>query len=275
MNLFIRTLLRTGLAITVAALSPAVFAQFALSTAQLVPATPTSGDTTYLRLNRPCGASQELMTPAYFITKTAAGMDVNLRYASGSALNCTRPAPVPADPILIELGKLPAGNYTVNVRSTFINGAEAVLLPALAGPVNFSVLDRRSQSQPPFSRVNYSDHWWDAADSGAGFMIWHNSNDQFLTVWFTYGPDGKASWYTVQSGSWVTPTRYDGLLITSSRPPGEATAGFPEVANTESAVIGSATVDFGLGDGSTTARLSYHITNTNIDVVRNLRRFGK
>ncbi len=275
MNLFIRTLLRTGLAITAAALSPAVFAQFALSTAQLVPATPTSGDTTYLRLSRPCGTGQELTTPAYSITKTATGMEVTLRYSRTGAPTCARPDPLPADPILIELGKLPPGNYAVTVRGVVATAVEAVFFPALAGPVNFTVLDRRSQSQPPFSRVNYSDHWWDSADGGAGFMIWQNSNDQFLTVWFTYGTDGKPTWYTVQSGSWVTPTRYDGLLITSSRPPGEATTGFPEVANTESAVIGSATVDFGVGDGSTTARLSYHITNTNIDVVRNLRRFGK
>lgn len=152
---------------------------------------------------------------------------------------------------------------------------EANLSPALSGPVNITILDRRSQLQPLFSRVNYTDHWWDPTDAGAGFMIWHSTYDQLLAVWFTYGPDGKATWYTVQSGTWVTPTRYDGLLIVTSRQPGAATSGFPEIANTEGAVIGSATLDFGAGDGTTTAKLSYHITNTSIDVVRNLRRFGK
>lgn len=274
MNFFTRTVLCTGLATVALAFSPAGFAQFALSTAQVVPATPTSGDTLYLRLSRPCGTAR-LATPPYAISLSPARIDVTLRYQPGAAPTCARADAVPADPILVELGKFPSGNYTVAVSNAFLSGPEAVITPALAAPVSILVLDRRLQSQPPFSRVNYTDHWWDAADSGAGFMVWHNTNDQFLTVWFTYGTDGKPTWYTVQSGSWVTPTRYDGLLIVSARPPGQATSGFPEIANTESAVIGSATLDFGTGDGTTSARLSYHVTNTNIDVVRNLRRFGK
>ncbi len=274
MSFHTRKAFRAGLAFLAAALSPAVPAQIALGTAQIVPATPTSADTLYLRLSRPCGASQ-LATPPYAVKLSPTRIDVDVRYLPGAAPNCTRPDPVAADPILIELGKLPGGSYSVVVTNSSLVSNEAILSPALSGPVNVTVLDRRSQLHPLYSRVNYTDHWWDSADGGAGFMIWHSTYDQLLAVWFSYGADGKATWYTVQSGTWVTPTRYDGLLIVTSRQPGTLTSGFPEIANTEGAVVGSATLDFGSGDGNTTAKLSYHITNTNIDVVRNLRRFGK
>jgi hypothetical protein len=274
MTCLTRSLFHAGLALALGITSQVACAQLALSSVQLVPATPTSADTVYLRLSRPCGASQ-LATPPYNIKLTPTRIDVDLRYLPGAAPNCTRPDPVPADPILIELGQLPGGSYSVVVTNSNLAGNEAILTPALSGPVNVTILDRRSQLQPLTSRVNYTDHWWDPLDGGAGFMIWHSTYDQLLAVWFSYGPDGKATWYTVQSGTWVTPTRYDGLLIVTSRQPGTLTTGFPEIANTEGLVIGAATLDFGAGDGATTGKLSYHITNNGVDVVRNLRRFGK
>lgn len=83
MSFHTRKVFCAGLAFLAAALSPVVSAQIALSTAQLVPATPTSADTVYLRLSRPCGASQ-FATPPYAVRLSASRIDVDVRYLPGA-----------------------------------------------------------------------------------------------------------------------------------------------------------------------------------------------
>jgi hypothetical protein len=247
-------------------------AQASPAAVQVVPAAPTSAETVTLRIARTCGGTRYI-TPTTAVSNSSAGLRVLIHTQNALPPAC-EPASAQAPPLLVELGQLPAGSYTLSVIDRRIVTFEFVDLP-VANNVAFTVSDRRAQAPVPVTRLNYSDHWWDASDLGAGFMIWHSTDDELLLVWFAYGPDGKPVWTTLQGGRWVSPTRYDGPMVQTSRAPSLPGSGFPVTSATSGVVIGTATLDFNVGDGVNTARFSTRLTGSTVDVVRNLRRFGK
>jgi hypothetical protein len=91
----------------------------------------------------------------------------------------------------IELGRLPSGTYTVQVR-----GSSA----------QFTVADAPTPPNPRFSQlpvvpaVNYSDIWWNPAESGWGLTIVQGPTNVLFAVWFVYDASGKPTWYTLETG---------------------------------------------------------------------------
>ncbi len=274
MNLSARTTLAsitTVIALLVTTALPAA-AQTTLTLPSLSPATPTTADLVVLRMPGRCNAAYR--TPAYNVRMSGTNIYVQQRYNYPPPPCPAPPAGESAFPVFAEIGRLPAGTYNIDitgvseVAGTVVESAEYLSIPlvvtaksgSIAGPVPF---------------INYAGHWWDESDLGAGFMIWQSDRDAVLLAWFTYALDGKAAWYSLQGGRWVSATRYEGPLYRTSRQPNaNAPHSVTNPGATAAASVGTASLDFsgpdGIDSGVFTATLS-----AGGQVSRNIRRFGK
>jgi hypothetical protein len=99
----------------------------------------------------------------------------------------------------VELGRLPAGTYSVEV-----NGPDG------SASTQFTVSDSPGNSFYPrnIPAVNYSDIWWTPAEPGWGLTIEQGPTNLLFAVWFVYDTSGKATWYTLQSGEWTSSSFY-------------------------------------------------------------------
>jgi hypothetical protein len=166
----------------------------------------------------------------------------------------------------IDLGRLPAGSYTLTVTNAARGPNPATIEFA---NVPFTVTDARATKTAPYVRLDYSGHWWDPNDSGWGLFIWHDARDNLLAAWFTYTPDGKPIWYVFQP-KWETFARTTTAALTqTSRLPGLTS---PPPGPTSYTAVGSASLDFtamGLEDGG---KLTYTFTG-GAQTVRNIQKF--
>jgi hypothetical protein len=260
MHMLIRTLTATLLALA------ATIATAQVATPELIPAQPSSADTVVLKIPRSC-ANSNYDFSTYRVTT------VNGRIRIDLLLKPPPPCPLggPAVPaLLVELGRLPAGTYLIDIVEAYRLSFEAIFANIVTG-MPLTVSDQRAAKAAPWVRLNYSDHWWDPANSGSGVFIWQDARDQLLAAWFTYAADGKPAWYTLQAGTWVTATRYEGKLVQTSRPPG---AGVDTAAATAAQFVGSAALDFSSDDGALAGVFSVTFDGQPTQS-RNIRRFGK
>ena len=151
-----------------------------------------------------------------------------------------------------------------------------VVIATIASNLSLAVADHRATKTAPAVRLNYSDHWWDPNNSGAGLFIWQDATDQLLAAWFTYGADGKAVWFTVQAGARVSAKRYEGKLVETGRFPSVIFGGLIDgIGPTKVQVIGSASLDFAGDDGVNAGVFTYNFDNSPGPRSRNIRRFGR
>ena len=98
----------------------------------------------------------------------------------------------------VELGRFPAGTYTVVVQGQ--------------APVQFTVGPSSSTPAAPYPGnqpvVDYSGMWWTPSESGWGLSISQGATNQVFAVWFVYGQSGEPTWYTLQPGSWTSSNVY-------------------------------------------------------------------
>ena len=236
------------------------------ATAALLPPNPTSADNIKLSmLDRSCGGAFRYKANPY----TVAMSQNNITVVLGETVNV---GPYPLCPPggareEIDLGRLPAGNYTLTIAEAANGVGKRSGVVLSSAP--FTVTDARATKVAPYVRLDYSGHWWDPNDSGWGLFIWHDARDNVLAAWFTYTPDGKPIWYVFQptfntsSATATTPLRQ------TSRLPGPTS---PPPGPTSLTVVGSASLDFtnfGTADGG---KLTYTFTGGG-QQVRNIQRF--
>lgn len=103
----------------------------------------------------------------------------------------------------------------------------------------------------PGSPPNYQDLWWNPTESGWGVNIAHQGDTLFIT-WFTYGTDGRPTWFVGSDVRKTGNATYAGTLYTTSGPPLTAMPWDPaRVARTP---VGSVGFTFGdAGNGVMTA----------------------
>ncbi len=236
---------------------------------EFIPAQPTSADTVYAKLPRTCGGSNYF--PSVYSTFLENGrIKVWVQTLSSSRACTDRNAP--AAPLMVELGKFPAGTYPIDFFDAVVVSTELSLQP-IATNLQLVVTDHRPTKPAPAVFIDYSDHWWDSTDPGVGLFIWQNRSDQVLGAWFTYAATGEAIWYTIQAGSWVSATRYEGKLVKSSKLPHTP---FPPPPNLISAeAVGTAVLDFTGDDSAMSGRFIVKFNSAATEVTRNIRRFGK
>ena len=201
-------------------------------TVALSPSTPTSADSITLRYRTNLVAARYL-ADAYKVSMT----NNRIRVVFGPVAQL--PAIPPDFPVTVEvdIGRLPSGNYVVDVFS--VDPAQPG--SAIALDIPLVVTDNRTVKTAPYVRLNYSDHWWNPAEPGWGLFIWQDSLDRVIAAWFTYGSDNKADWVTIQTGSWVGFNRYDGPLIRISGP---AFSAFVPGSAVQVQAVGTASLSF-------------------------------
>jgi hypothetical protein len=228
----------------------------------LLPSNPTSADSLKLMTYR-CEGSGEFKANAYRVAMSANNVTVTLGEKASLPIPLCRYLP----PDEMDLGRLPAGNYTVTLVTSFGS--------ILVDKAPFTVADARVSKAAPYVRLDYSGHWWDPNDSGWGLFIWQdakNPADTIFAAWFSYTSDGKPMWYVFQP-TWQTFTvTAEAALLQTSRPPGATS---PPPGPTASNKVGTASLDFtnapefGASDEGT---LTYTFTN-GTKQVRKIQRF--
>ncbi len=245
-------------------------AQISSGAPEFVPAQPSSADTVFLKISRTC-SNANYLNPGYRVSAINGRISVYI-FLARPPPPCPSPMP-PAPPLLVEIGRLPAGTYTVGVYEQYPALSFEPLVLLVANGLQVTVTDHRATKVAPGVRLNYSDHWWDPTNPGSGLFIWQDAQDRLLAAWFTYGADGKAAWVTLQGGSWITATRYEGRLVQTSRPAlgGLIDANGPTVTQ----LVGTASLDFsGRDEGTLAGVFSYQFDNGPANI-RNIRRFNK
>ena len=235
--------------------------------AVIVPGKPTSADNLTLSMNRSCSDLLPYKANAYTVSMVQNNITVfRGEITSTSVLPLCQLSARDE----IDLGRLPAGNYTLTV----INAAAPPLLPSRAefSNVPFTVTDARALKSAPYVRLDYSGHWWDPNDSGWGLFIWHDARDNVLAAWFTYGTDGKPIWYVFQP-TWQTfAATFAAPISQTSRMQGPTS---PPPNPTSYTTVGTASLDFTSIDPAVpynAGKLTYTFSGGQT-LVRNIRRF--
>ena len=238
---------------------------------EFIPAQPSSADTIFLKIPRVC-ANSVYAGAGYRTSATAGKIRVDVLLSGPPP--CAFGLP-PAPALWVEIGRLPAGSYVLDIVDNYNTLVSSnPFFSTVVSNVPFAVSDHRAGKTAPAVRLNYSDHWWDPGNSGSGLFIWQDARDQLLAAWFTYGADGKAAWYTIQAGAWVTATRYEGKLVQTSRPP-VVNGPIEPPGPTGVLIVGSAALDFSGDDGALAGVFSVKFDNAASTQTRNIRRFGK
>ena len=213
----------------------------AISFAQTVPSivisptAPSSADTITMRFT---GRQFPYLGDSYRVSQEGNRVRVTLGRRDPNFIDPGLPIVPGTQFNYVELGRFPPGTYTVDVV-TAATSTQGEFLVAIGLPLVVS--DARTSKTAPYVQLNYSDQWWNPAESGWGLFIWHDKLDRVLAAWFTYGSDNKAEWYTIQSGSWVNYKQYDGQLIKTTGP---SFAAFVPGGAVQVQMVGTASLNF-------------------------------
>lgn len=107
----------------------------------------------------------------------------------------------------------------------------------------------------PAWAVNYSDIWWNPAESGWGITIADHDTNLFAVL-YAYRQDGRPVWYTIPGGTWSNDRRFFSGDVYMTRGPSYGDAAF-DSSRVVATKVGSATFDFSPAAGA--ALLSYTI----------------
>lgn len=186
---------------------PFLLAMFpALSHAQLLvlnPASPRAFDVVRMQVRWEGIPADE----AAIVTMAGNKIQITVKYVS----SYTGIPDVPAPQLDVPLGRLPVGSYEVEYYRAFPTNT------FLSATMQFSVLPFTANRSAPYPFIDYSDLWWNAAESGWGISI-HVKNDKLFAAWFVYDAAGKPNWYTFQAGNWTTSRVYTGLVVKATGP---------------------------------------------------------
>lgn len=162
--------------------------------------------------------------------------------------------------LVIEIGELPIGTYTVRTgvakiepylqgvlpADTLASTTVSVIAGATGGPVD-----------------NYAGIWWSPEEPGWSLVVYETANDLLIGGWLTHGADGAPTWFFSQPGTWIFPNVYEAPLLATSGGPYFG-APSPQPAATVRRV-GTTRYTFG-GDGSVvdgkvvrTGRITYDV----------------
>lgn len=209
-------------------------------TLTIIPAAPRSLEPVYVRIS-PEGTN----IPGVNIANTGviagqvegmAGAVISVNYATLISFGGKKPGDV-------FLGRLPAGTYFVTARGFL--GESTAQFTVTSPPPMPGYQTTEFEPIPNYApSVNYSDHWWNPAQSGWGLSIVQGPTGLIFATWFDYDAVGSPTWYTLQPGSWTQSTRgprYYGPIVRTSGPPSGGAFDPTLVSET---TVGSGWLDF-------------------------------
>lgn len=77
---------------------------------------------------------------------------------------------------------------------------------------------RDNESEPKARPTNYTDLWWNPAESGWGISIHHHSSNALVACWLVYGADGAPCWFLIEPGEWIDAKTFRGVIYKSTGP---------------------------------------------------------
>jgi lysyl endopeptidase len=88
---------------------------------------------------------------------------------------------------------------------------------------------------------DFTDLWYNAAESGWGLNLTQRPSGQVFGVWYTYAANGRPLWLVMSGGTWTTSRTFTGKLYRSSGPGYDQPFDPARVALTE---VGTLTLNF-------------------------------
>ena len=109
----------------------------------------------------------------------------------------------------------PAGSMSIS----FTDDTHALMTYTLSGVTVQKQIEKFDFFSPPYDNwpSDFSDMWWNPAESGWGFNIAHNG-DQLFGVWYGYREDGQPFWFVVPGGTWTTSSSFSANAYTTTGP---------------------------------------------------------
>jgi hypothetical protein len=157
----------------------------------------------------------------------------------------------------------PVGSGTL----TFIDANNATFDYTINGVTAKKNITRFTYSTQDLApKITVKDIWWGGErENGWGLTIAQQDRTLFA-AWYTYGPDGKPIWYTMQNGTFIG-TSYVGQLFTATSSPW---LGVPYDAQAfRSQLVGTMTLDFRDQNNATMTYTVNGVTQTKL-----ITRFG-
>ena len=134
------------------------------------------------------------------------------------------------------LGKMPAGNYVVEVL--FLNRVTGALTSL--GTTQFAVGNDAFATSSAYPAYDFTDLWWNPAESGWGISIF-TKREKLFAAWFVYDAAGNPTWYTLQLGTWQNPDKYSGRIFATRAGPNSGVGAMTSLVVTE---VGIGTIIF-------------------------------
>ncbi len=114
--------------------------------------------------------------------------------------------------------------------------------------------------------ANYTDIWWNPAESGWGLTLAHH-NDKVFAVWYVYDTSGKPLWVVMSDGAFSSDGRtFSGPIYRTSGPSYREPVFSPGRVKVDP--VGTARIDFGADDVSATVTYTIGGTTSTKDVRR-------
>lgn len=104
---------------------------------------------------------------------------------------------------------------------------------------------------PVVPAYDYSDLWWNPAESGWGLNLIQHASHVIFGVMYTYEAPNRATWFVLPGGTWTSPTTFGGPLYRVTGPAFTAPTFDPAAVNVRQ--VGAATLTFAGRDNGTFA----------------------
>jgi len=116
------------------------------------------------------------------------------------------------------VGRLPTGDYDVGL---VVNPPTGTLGPSeQVGTLHLTV-GALPKPDSPTPSDNYSDGWWNPAESGWALIV-QQSGNALVATWNVYDAAGHPVWYSLQPGAWIRDAsgslRYVGTIYAATGP---------------------------------------------------------
>jgi lysyl endopeptidase len=98
--------------------------------------------------------------------------------------------------------------------------------------------------------TDFTDLWWNPSESGWGLNLIQHPSRIIFGVWYTYGEDGKRTWFVMPEGSWTSANTYSGPLFATAGP---SLAQSFDASKVRVSPVGSATLTFSDANNGTFA----------------------
>lgn len=105
-----------------------------------------------------------------------------------------------------------------------------------------SLLNPSGPPTPAVPAFDYSDLWWNPAESGWGLNLIQHASHVIFGVMYTYEAPNRATWFVLPGGTWSSPTTFGGPLYRVTGPAFNAATFDPGAVNVRQ--VGAATLDF-------------------------------